>query len=372
MMTRPRFLATGLAFLLMASVSLAAEQERPASPPPHWDLAVRARRRRRIRRPSQRPGRQSLYYEGPPCRKADRVFAYYGVPKPAAGKLAADGPVHGGGGTAFDRWVRLWGDRGYAAIAMDLCGCVPSASTAIGSGTAWADHPAGAASTDRRAGPRINGPITPWPTSLGPFAAPFLSRSRSESDRRDGHLLGRLPDCIVSGVDPRFRFAVPVYGCGFLGDNSVWLPRVRKDGAGEGRAVAGLVGPLGAAAADEDPHALGHRHQRLRLPDGLAAESYRLPQGPRTLCLRVRMPHGHGPAGESPAEIHPFADVLLEHGVPMVKITGQGRQGEQAWATYAAPSPLERAELNFTRDPAPGRIANGRPRPPKSTPRSTA
>ena len=30
--------------------------------------------------------------------------------------------VHGGGGTAFDAWVRLWNDRGYAAIAMDLAG----------------------------------------------------------------------------------------------------------------------------------------------------------------------------------------------------------------------------------------------------------
>jgi hypothetical protein len=33
--------------------------------------------------------------------------------------------IHGGGGTAFADWVRLWTGRGYAAIAMDLCGCVP-------------------------------------------------------------------------------------------------------------------------------------------------------------------------------------------------------------------------------------------------------
>src|SRR6185503_21245376 len=28
--------------------------------------------------------------------------------------------------------------------------------------------------------------------------------------------------CIVAGIDSRFKVAVPVYGCGFLGDNSVW------------------------------------------------------------------------------------------------------------------------------------------------------
>ena len=33
--------------------------------------------------------------------------------------------VHGGGGTAFDSWVRLGNERGYAASGMDLCGCVP-------------------------------------------------------------------------------------------------------------------------------------------------------------------------------------------------------------------------------------------------------
>ena len=33
--------------------------------------------------------------------------------------------IHGGGGTAFEEWVRLWVDRGYAAIAMDTCGQIP-------------------------------------------------------------------------------------------------------------------------------------------------------------------------------------------------------------------------------------------------------
>ena len=43
--------------------------------------------------------------------------------------LAADLPVvvlvHGGGGTAFKEWAKLWAKRGYAAIAMDLAGCGP-------------------------------------------------------------------------------------------------------------------------------------------------------------------------------------------------------------------------------------------------------
>src|SRR5439155_22684356 len=34
--------------------------------------------------------------------------------------------------------------------------------------------------------------------------------------------------CIVAGVDNRFKAAVPVYGCGFLHENSVWLDRFAK------------------------------------------------------------------------------------------------------------------------------------------------
>ena len=79
-------------------------------------------------------------------------------------------------------------------------------------------------------------------------------------------------------------------------------------------------------------------------------KSYRLPQGPRTICLRPRMPHGHGPAGEHPKEIHAFAESIVGGGSPMVKITGQGREGQTVWATFASPRPVSKAELHFTKD----------------------
>jgi len=77
-------------------------------------------------------------------------------------------------------------------------------------------------------------------------------------------------------------------------------------------------------------------------------KSYRLTQGPHTLCIRVRMPHGHGGAGENPAEILAFADSQLRGGLPLARITGQGRDGERVWITFAAASPIQRAELNYT------------------------
>ncbi|MFZ2654940.1 MAG: acetylxylan esterase, partial [Victivallales bacterium] len=72
------------------------------------------------------PGVKALFYEGMPYNgRRTRVFAWYGVPDNAKGKVPAMVLVHGGGGTAFADWIRLWNSRGYAAIAMDTCGGVP-------------------------------------------------------------------------------------------------------------------------------------------------------------------------------------------------------------------------------------------------------
>jgi hypothetical protein len=77
-------------------------------------------------------------------------------------------------------------------------------------------------------------------------------------------------------------------------------------------------------------------------------KSYHTAQGPHTLCLRVRMPHGHGGAGENPAEIHAFAESILRGAATLARITGQGRDGDAVWATYDAKSAIRRAELNYT------------------------
>jgi cephalosporin-C deacetylase-like acetyl esterase len=71
---------------------------------------------------------EAIFYEGLPWKgHPTRVFAYYGVPEVAVGqKVPAMVLVHGGGGSAFIPWVRLWVGRGYAAISMDTCGCVSS------------------------------------------------------------------------------------------------------------------------------------------------------------------------------------------------------------------------------------------------------
>src|SRR3954469_3375330 len=70
----------------------------------------------------------SVFYAGEPWNgKATKVFAYYGFPEGASASARVPGVVcvHGGSGTAFANWVKIWNKHGFAAIAMDTNGAVP-------------------------------------------------------------------------------------------------------------------------------------------------------------------------------------------------------------------------------------------------------
>ena len=303
-------------------------------------------------------GVKTLFYAGPVYKgNPTRVFAYYGVPPLVEGtergdrKLPAMVLIHGGGGTAFDGWVKLWNSRGYAAIAMDLCGCVP-----VGTYGNWQRHETGGPPGWDASFGQLDDPIEDQWTFHAVSAvalAHSLIRSYPEIDADrigvTGISWGGYLTCIVAGVDQRFKFAAPVYGCGFLGENSAWLPAFEK---------------LGKEKADLwlkrwDPSAyLGHVRMPMLWVNGTNDFAYPmdswkrstlLPQSPRTLCLRIRMPHGHGAAGENPEEIHVFANSLLKHGQPLAAITEQGHASDSAWAKFKSEFPIVRAELCLTR-----------------------
>ena len=227
-MNRRKVLIFALGLILSQIASAGAQEPSHADVPvtnrgPRWDMKALDAAPKTY--PADAPvaeGVTSVFYEGMPWRgKPTRVFAYYGLPKTEPGAKAPGMVlIHGGGGTAFDAWVRLWTSRGYAAIAMDTCGCVP-----IGSYGKWQRHdtggPAGWGGFDQ-----VDEPVEDhwtYHAIADVVLAHSLLRSLPEVDADrigvTGISWGGYLTCIVSGVDPRFRFAVPVYGCGFLGDN---------------------------------------------------------------------------------------------------------------------------------------------------------
>jgi len=303
------------------------------------------------------PGVRALFYESVPYRgKPTRVFAWLGVPEVPAGQTCPGMVLlHGGGGTALDEWVRLWNARGYAAIAMDQCGCVPGAPETRQFGTharhdfsgpsGWDD------SFDRTADPIED----QWPYHA--VAAAILGHSLLASQPGvdpgrigiTGISWGGYATCVVAAIDPRLRGAVPVYGCGFLGHDSGWSDNAFLTRPAEQvRRWLELWDPSNYLPRVALPMCWVSGTNDGPYPLSILRKSYQLPTGPRTLCIRVEMGHSH-PDGWRPEEIGVFMDSLLRGGEPLPRFREQGRDGNKVWAVCESVRPIAKADLCATR-----------------------
>jgi dienelactone hydrolase len=298
-------------------------------------------------------GVQAVFYDGLPWHgKPTRVFAWVGLPeRKRKGKVPGMVLVHGGGGTAFSDWVRLWNQRGYAAICMDTCGGVPCWSSGPYFMNPWPRHdfsgPAGWTCTVG------DEPLTdqwPYHAVASVVLGHSLLRSFPEVDPDNigltGISWGGVLACMVAGVDARFRFAAPVYGCGFLGEPSGYL--LNADSAGT-KAWLAQWDPSVFLRLARMPMLWVTGTNDGAFPMSALQQSYRMPKGARTLCVKVRMPHAHGGAGEKPEEIRVFADSLTRGAKPLPRATKQGLGRGALWAVYESETKVVRAELNYTR-----------------------
>jgi hypothetical protein len=332
-----------------------------ASLPGPWDLSQLSHAPHTIDAVApQEAGMKAFFFEGLPWHgKPTRIFAWYGAP---AHKVEERVPaivlVHGGKGTAFADWVKLWNDRGYAAIAIDTCGALPSRGFGEPSGV------------ERRPRHNFAGPPcwdssfeqVDWPVQdqwtfhavADIILANSLLRSFPKVDPKrigiTGISWGGYLTAIAASVDPRFCFAVPVYGCGFLGKDSVWTADFKKMGEVDARKWLELWDPSVYLHRAKMPFLWVSGTNDFAYPLDSLQESYLLPLGPRTLSIRMRMPHGHGGPGERPEEIHAFADQITRSGKPLADIRAQGVKGRNAWVRYESLVPIKRAELTYTTD----------------------
>lgn len=300
---------------------------------------------------TQEPGVRALYFESVAWRgKPTRVFAYYGAP--TGKKLPAMVLIHGGGGTAFAEWVRLWNKRGYAAIAIDTCGNVPERASSDKPWTPPKGHHEHGGPEGWGGFAQIDEPVTDqW--SYHAVAAGVLAhsliRSFPEVDPKrigvTGISWGGYLTDIVSGVDPRFRFAAPVYGCGFLGEDSAWLKNFVDMGAERRQKWLSLWDPSVYLPNSKRPMLWVTGPNDFAYPFPSLQKSYRLPKGPRTLSIRVRMRHSH-PDGAVPEEILAFADSILNKQPPLPRITRTTPGAVQ----YKSKRAVVKAELNYTKD----------------------
>ncbi|CAJ0596498.1 unnamed protein product [Cylicocyclus nassatus] len=251
----------------------------------------------------EKDGVKSLFYEGVPYEgKATRVFAYLAVPK----RLPPLGEV----------LVRPWLRRDFR---WDTCGCV--------SGNEFGDEQGGHRRHDW-AGPQgwgdfknVGRPVAdqwPYHAVAAVVRANSLLRSLPEVDPEriglTGVSWGGYLTCMAASVDPRFAFAAPVYGCGFLDDNSVWKDKNGENGstAAEFAKWCGLFDPR---------HYLAGAKCDFLWIDGSNDFAYPLDSLQKSVeslngvcwyrATRLNMPHGHGPYAEHPQELVDFAAFKL-------------------------------------------------------------
>jgi dienelactone hydrolase len=291
---------------------------------------------------------QEVLYAGEPWKgKPTRVFAYYAHPE-GSGPFPAVVLVHGGGGTAFPAWALHWAERGYAAIAMDLTGHSPKGQLPDGG-------PDPNDSTFRPFADAEAREMWTYHAVADVILAHSLLVSRPEVDRNriglTGISWGGYLTCIVAGVDHRFKAAVPVYGCGFLHENSSWKEPVLDRMAPELRERwVRLFDPSQYLGSVRCPILFLNGTNDVHYRTDSWRGSCDLVHAPKTLSLQIRLPHGHI---WTFGIVDAFLDSQLRGGEPLPKVGPTSVAAGVVEATVDSPKRVAKAEIYYTPDTGP-------------------
>ena len=339
-----RFLPLSLALLLIAGCSSLRTTSRHTGP---WNMAALKQA------PAAQWGTQTglvqeVYYQGELYRgKPTRVFAYLGRPASGKGPFPAMVLVHGGGGKAFREWAEHWAKRGYVALAMDTAGCGPNGPLPDG-GPGQADDGKFRDFTDQD----VPDMWTYHAVSAVIRGVSLVAALPDVDHRRigiTGISWGGYLTCIVAGLDDRLKVAVPVYGCGFLGDNSVWKDGSLAKMSTEARArwlrnfdpsqyLSGVNCPILFLNGSND----------FAYPLDSYRASYRLvPAELRHVSIVLKLPHGHIWTFD---EVDLFVDSVLRGGTPLPRLGPMKTYGDRVSAKVFAPVPIKEAALRYTTD----------------------
>jgi dienelactone hydrolase len=153
--------------------------------------------------------------------------------------------------------------------------------------------------------------------------------------------------CIVAGLDDRLKVAVPVYGCGFLYENSAWLVRFEKMSEAQRQRWVDYFDPSKYLAGVQCPILFLNGSNDFAYPLDSYQKSYLEVRGPMTLSVKVRLPHGHI---WTFGEVDVFVDSILKNGEPLPKLNPMKITDGAATTTFSSKVAVMKAELNYTSD----------------------
>jgi len=279
--------------------------------------------------------------------KPTKFFAWVGLPDGADEEHPVPGVVlvHGGGGTAFVQWVEEWTARGYAAIAMDTFGTRPL-TRFEGSGCAVAEP------LDRPGRHNFDFDVANPRDSWTAHAVATVVKSHSylrslpEVDAErigiTGISWGGYLTCITSAVDKRFIAAVPVYGCGFLGEFQGTVANAPRE-------WLELFDPAMFLRSVECPILFVNRPVDPPYHWSQWVRSSKLPKNAQRSC---RLGFGHSHAAGRVPEAPLFLDAYCKGGTKLPRLSDQrlSEDGKVVSATIAATEPYKHAVIAWTEE----------------------
>jgi dienelactone hydrolase len=285
----------------------------------------------------------ALDYEGKPTK----VFAWLGIPENRIGKMPGIVLVHGGGGTAFREWVEKWNERGFAAIAIAHEGQIERREAK----RKWVKH--------AWPGPWRRGHYKDTAKPLkdqwmyhavaDTILANSLLRSLPEVDRERVGLMGiswgGVITSTVMGIDSRFAFAIPTYGCGHMFDaENQW-----GEALGTNTFYREVWDPMLYLNRAEMPALWFSWPEDHHFPLDCQAASYGAMSGEYMVSLLPGMKH-NSPASWNPPDSYAFAESIVHEGEPWCRQTGARVNGNLLEVVFSSSKQLDRALLISTVD----------------------
>ena len=303
---------------------------------------------------TEQDGIRPIYFDALPWKgRPTRVFAWLGLPKSRnvtrrGGKVPGVVLVHGGGGTAFIDWVRRWNEQGFAAISIAVEGQIDRRDE---TGSAWQRHD--------WAGPARNGiygdsdqPLADqwmYHAVADTVLANSLLRSLPEVDADRVGVMGISWGGVITstmiGIDNRFAFAIPTYGCGGLANAENQYGRALADNA----LYRQVWDPLLRMSDVSMPVLWLSWTGDLHFPLDAQHRCYATAPGPHLVALLPNMRHGHA-AGWNPPDSYEFAKSIVEDGVPWCEQLGVKLEDDGARVSFRSARPIDSATLVTTTD----------------------
>ncbi len=284
-----------------------------------------------------------LDYEAKPTK----VFAWLGLPKNRSDKVPGIVLVHGGGGTAFRTWVQKWNQQGFAAIAIAHEGQVERRDEH----RKWEKH--------QWAGPWRRGHYKDVDKPLkdqwmyhavaDTILANSLLRALPEVDGDHvgvmGVSWGGVITSTVMGIDARFDFAIPTYGCGHMADAKNHWGRA----LGTNSFYREVWDPVHYLPAAKMPAMWFSWPEDHHFPLDSQSASYRASRGDYMVALLPGMKHSTA-ASWNPPDSYAFAQSIVDTGDPWCRQLQSKMDSGSIEVTFSSSKPLDRAVLISTTD----------------------